>query len=108
MQYKVEGILNVSMSFRSSELWCGQARGRVSVWNLHTTSMKVVSHPDVTSDNTTVVHLVTDPTTMKNSAAIWSYVYPGKCDCSTQFIALCIEIQVNTSTNDLSISQLLP
>ena len=59
--------------FRCSELWCGQSKGKMSVWNLSSVSvnLKSVSHTDINGD---VFLLATRP---KNAKALWSYVYPG-------------------------------
>ena len=59
--------------FRCSELWCGQSKGKMSVWNLSSVSgnLKSVSHADINGD---VFLLATRP---KNAKALWSYVYPG-------------------------------
>ena len=58
---------------RCSELWCGQSKGKMSVFNLSSVSgnLKSVSHADVNGD---VFLLATRP---KNARALWSYVYPG-------------------------------
>ena len=60
----------------SSELWCGQAGGRISIWDLHSTqgSLRKAMHFDSGMGGGDVLSIATchqDPT------SVWSYVYPG-------------------------------
>ena len=64
------------MFYRSSELWCGQSSGRLTVWNLHSTkgSLKRMCHDnkDGLAQDVTLISICPGDNT-----AVWTYASPG-------------------------------
>lgn len=63
-----------SMFFSICELWCGESKGRVSIYTLKdhvVVGQEIVNHYQPVIEHVNVMNLVAEGNT------VWSYVYPG-------------------------------